>query len=119
VQHPAPIPPVQPLKDDKKDAFDKAGEDGEGDRKREQACELNRFRDRRILFASRSRFAFSGFDGPYCTVTLAEPVAQVLPDDVDAVTVVVPAFESVARPPVLDAKLRIEVLLEVQVAFAA
>ena len=46
-------------------------------------------------------------------------MAQVLPDDADALTVTVPVFESVARPPVLDAKLKIEVLLEVQVAFAA
>ena len=52
-------------------------------------------------------------------VTLAEPVAHVLPDDVDALTVTVPVFESVASPPVLEAKLKTEVLLEVQVALAA
>jgi len=46
-------------------------------------------------------------------------VEQVLPDDADALTVAVPALESVARPPVLDAKLKTAVLLDVQVAFAA
>lgn len=55
----------------------------------------------------------------YCTVTLTEPEAQVPPDDVDAVTVAVPVVESVARPPVLEAKLKTEVLLDVQVALAA
>ena len=52
-------------------------------------------------------------------MTLAEPEAQVLPDDVDALTVTGPVVESVAKPPVLEAKLKIEVLLEVQVALAA
>jgi hypothetical protein len=52
-------------------------------------------------------------------VTLAEPVAHVLPDDIDALTVTVPVFDSVARPPVLEAKLNIVVSLDVQVAFAA
>ena len=46
-------------------------------------------------------------------------MAQVVPDDTEALTVTVPGFESVARPPVLDAKLKIEVSLEVHVAFAA
>jgi len=52
-------------------------------------------------------------------VTLAEPEAQVLPDDVDALTVTGPVVESVAKPPVLEATLKLEVLLEVHVALAA
>ena len=59
------------------------------------------------------------FSIAYCTVTLAEPVEQVPPEEVDAVTVAVPVAESVAKPPVLEAKLKTEVLVDVQVALAA
>jgi hypothetical protein len=51
----------------------------------------------------------------YCTVTLVDPLAQELPDAIDAVTVVVPVPTKVASPGV-DEKLTIEVFPELHVA---
>jgi hypothetical protein len=55
----------------------------------------------------------------YWTVTDADPLAHVLPLVSEAVTVTGPVAERVANPPVEDAKLSIDVSLEVHVAEAA
>jgi hypothetical protein len=48
-------------------------------------------------------------------VTLSDPLEQVPPDAIDALTVVLPVLSSVARPAVEENSIR-EVLLDVHVA---
>jgi hypothetical protein len=55
----------------------------------------------------------------YCIVTVAEPVAQELPEEVDAVTVTLPAAKRFAEPPVDEGNVSFVVSLEVQVELAA
>jgi hypothetical protein len=52
----------------------------------------------------------------YCTVTLVDPLAQELPDVIEAVIVAVPVPTKVARPGVVDEKVTTEVFPEVHVA---